>query len=65
MYIDNVKVIKTMNTANVLLERGNKIVHIDRDKNNKDYLIFLFDKTDKLLTDLNEVTKLEQQQLHR
>ena len=37
------KVIRNYNDANKLLALGHKILKIDRDRNNRDYLIFLFE----------------------
>ena len=45
-------VVKSMRDANKMLELGNQIKHIDRDINNRKYLIFLFYKTDKSIKDL-------------
>ena len=50
-------VVKSMRDANKMLELGNQIKHIDRDINNRKYLIFLFYKTDKSINDLNNITK--------
>ena len=50
-------VIRSMRDANKMLELGNQIKHIDRDINNRKYLIFLFYKTDKSINDLNNITK--------
>ena len=49
-------VIRSMRDANKMLELGNQIKHIDRDINNRKYLIFLFYKTDKSIKDLENIT---------
>ena len=50
-------VVRSMTDANKMLDLGNQIKHIDRDINNRKYLIFLFYKTDKSINDLNNITK--------
>lgn len=49
-------VVRSMTDANKMLDLGNQIKHIDRDINNRKYLIFLFYKTDKSINDLNNIT---------
>ena len=48
-----IKVIRSMTDANKLLEMGNSIIKIDRDKSNRSFLIFLFNNTKKLNDDLD------------
>ena len=55
--MDDCIVVKSMRDANKMLDLGNQIKHIDRDINNRKYLIFLFYKTDKSINDLNNITK--------
>ena len=50
-------VVKSMRDANKMLDLRNHIKHIDRDINNRKYLIFLFYKTDKSIKDLENITK--------
>jgi hypothetical protein len=50
-------VIRSMTDANKLIEMGNQMVMIDRDRNNRSYLIFLFYNTEKLKNDLEIITK--------
>lgn len=50
-------VVRSMTDANKMLDLGNQMKHIDRDINNRKYLIFLFYKTDKSINDLNNITK--------
>ena len=50
------QVIKGMTDANRLLKRGNTIVKIDRDKNDRSKLIFIFGNTEKLQNDLKEIS---------
>ena len=54
--MDDCIVVKSMRDANKMLELGNQIKHIDRDINNRRYLIFLFYKTDKSVKDLENIT---------
>ena len=54
--MDDCIVVKSMRDANKMLELGNQIKHIDRDINNRKYLIFLFYKTDKSINDLENIT---------
>lgn len=54
--MDDCIVIRSMRDANKMLELGNQIKHIDRDINNRKYLIFLFYKTDKSIKDLENIT---------
>ena len=49
-------VVKSMRDANKMLDLGNQIKHIDRDINNRKYLIFLFYKTAKSIKDLENIT---------
>ena len=51
------KVIRNYNDANKLLALGHKILKIDRDRNNRDYLIFLFENNDKINKDLENTNK--------
>ena len=50
------QVIKGMTDANRLLKRGNTIVKIDRDKNDRSKLIFIFLNSVKLQNDLKEIS---------
>lgn len=58
--MNNIKVIRNYNDANKLLSKGHKLIKIDRDYNNRKYLIFLFEKDKTLLSDLDEITKERQ-----
>ena len=49
------KVIRNYSDANKLLALGHKILKIDRDRNNRDYLVFLFEKDDTIDKDLNNI----------
>lgn len=51
------KVIRNYNDANKLLVLGHKILKIDRDRNNRDYLIFLFENNDTIDKDLDNINK--------
>ena len=53
------QVIKGMTDANRLLKRGFTIVKIDRDKNDRSKLIFIFENTEKLQNDLKEISDRE------
>lgn len=50
------KVIRNYNDANKLLELGHKIIKIDRDIRNRDFLIFIFESNEKLIKDLKDIT---------
>jgi hypothetical protein len=52
-----IQVIKSMNDANKLLDLGHQIKKIDRDRENRDYLIFLFWNSEKLQQDLKIISK--------
>ena len=52
----NVQVIKSMTDANRLLDRGNHIIKIDRDRNDRSKLIFIFLNSVKLQNDLKEIS---------
>jgi hypothetical protein len=53
----NVQVIKSMNDANKLLNLGHQIKKIDRDRANREFLIFLFWNNEKLQEDLKNISK--------
>ena len=46
-----------MTDANKLIKLGNTLMEIDRDRNNRKYLIFLFENTKKLNADLKKLTR--------
>jgi chemotaxis protein CheY-P-specific phosphatase CheC len=50
------KVIRSMTDANKMLDKGHKIIGIDRDIQNRSFLVFIFEKTDKLMEDLKAIT---------
>lgn len=50
-------VIKSMIDANKLIKLGNPLLEIDRNKFDRNYLIFLFEDTDKFRKDLMSLTK--------
>lgn len=54
-----IKIIRNYNDANKLIERGHKIIKIDRDNRNRNYLIFIFEETDKLMSDLKDITPIK------
>ena len=56
--MSKVQVVKSFNDANVLLEKGYKMLKRERDRNNRDYLIFIFEYSDKLRKDLKELEKV-------
>ena len=58
-------VVKSMRDANKMLALGNQIKHIDRDINNRKYLIFLFYKTDKSIKDLENITLKNKRQYNK
>ena len=56
--MSKVQVVKSFNDANVLLEKGYRMIKIDRDRNNREYLIFIFEYSDELRKDLKELEKV-------
>ena len=58
--MDNIKVIRNYNDANKLLDKGHKLIKIDRDYNNRKYMIFIFELDNTLLNDLDMITKERQ-----
>lgn len=52
-----VQVIKSMNDANKLLDLGYQMKKIDRDRENREYLIFLFKNSEQLQQDLKIISK--------
>lgn len=50
------QVIRNYLDANKLLQKGHKIISIDRDINNRRYLIFIFENSEQLQSDLKEIT---------
>ena len=51
------KVIRSMTDANKLIDMGNQLLRIDRNRFDRNYLIFLFEDTKKLNKDLNSLEK--------
>lgn len=56
--MSKVQVVRSFNDANVLLEKGYRIIKIDRDRNNREYLIFIFEYSEELRRDLKELEKV-------
>lgn len=54
----SIQVIRNMNDANVLLGKGHKIIYISQDRNKK-YLLFHFENSETLQTDLKEITPVK------
>jgi len=52
-----VQVIKTMTDANKLLDLGHLMKKVDRDRDNRDFLIFIFWNSEKLQSDLKNISK--------
>jgi hypothetical protein len=52
-----IQVIKSMNDANKLLDLGHQMKKIDRDREKRDYLIFLFKNSEKLQLDLKLISR--------
>jgi hypothetical protein len=52
-----IQVIKSMTDANKLLDLGHQIKKIDRDRENRNYLIFLFRNNERLQQDLKIISK--------
>lgn len=55
-YMKPMQVIRNYNDANILLDKGHKIIRIDRDARNRKYLIFYFSNNKQLQSDLAEIT---------
>lgn len=53
----NIRVIKSMKDANKLINLGNHLLGMDRDRNNRRYLVFLFEDTEKFRIDLKSISK--------
>lgn len=53
-----IKVVRSFNDANVLLEKGYKMIKIDRDKNNRKFLVFIFEYSEELIRELKELEKI-------
>lgn len=53
----NTKVIYSPSIARQLLHKGNQIIDIKPNKQNKRETIFVFECTDKLLEDLTSITR--------
>ncbi|QEZ67750.1 hypothetical protein D4A35_01920 [Paraclostridium bifermentans] len=54
--MDNkLKLVRNFMHANELLDMGHKLVRIDRDKNNKSFMIFLFEFNDTIIEDLKSL----------
>ena len=51
------KVVRNYNDANKLLQKGYTIKKIDRDRNNRDFLIFLFEDNERITKDLENLNK--------
>lgn len=53
------KVIRNYNDANRLIDMGHAMKKIDRDRRNREFLIFLFEESDELLRDLEAITPVK------
>lgn len=51
------QIIRNYMDANLLIHMGNQCKGIDKNKKDNKYLIFFFDKTPKLVDDLNILTQ--------
>ncbi|CEQ26781.1 hypothetical protein [Paraclostridium sordellii] len=49
------KLVRNFMHANELLDMGYRLVRIDRDKNNKSFMIFLFEFNDTIVEDLKSL----------
>lgn len=56
--MSKVQVVRSFNDANVLLKKGYRMIKIDRDKNSREYLIFIFEYSDELRKELKELEKV-------
>ena len=50
-------VCKSISLANYLISNGSNIIRIDKDKDNKNYLVFLFEKNELLNSNLKNWNK--------
>ena len=50
-------VCKSITLANYLIENGSNILRVDKDKNNKNYLVFIFKQDDLLEINLKKFKK--------
>lgn len=53
------KVIRNYNDANKLIDMGYEVKKIDRDRRDREFLIFLFEESDELLSDLKAITPVK------
>lgn len=49
------KCVRNFLHANRLLDLGHKLVRIDRDKRNRNYMIFLFESNETIIEDLKKM----------
>lgn len=54
--IKTTQVIRSYIDANKLLDKGYEIQAIDRDRKNRNYLIFIFKNSNELQNDLTKIT---------
>lgn len=54
--MSNTKVVRNYNDANVLIEKGYKLLKIDRNKNDRRYLIFIFEYSEELIQELRDLS---------
>ncbi|MBE6066194.1 MAG: hypothetical protein E7211_00620 [Clostridium lundense] len=54
--IKTTQIIRSYTDANKLIAKGYEMLKIDRDKNNRTYLIFIFKNSDELQDDLRKIT---------
>lgn len=53
------KIVKTWQDANILLDKGYTIKHIDRDKFNRERLIFWFKYDEGIDEELDNISKMK------
>lgn len=53
------KIVKTWQDANILMDKGYKIKHIDRDKFNRERLIFWFYYEEGIDEELNRISEIK------
>lgn len=58
----DIKKIFSLKVANHLIKMGNEIIDYEINLQNPKFKIFIFKKTDKLINDLTEFTKLNREQ---
>lgn len=51
------KLVRNFMHANALLDMGHKLIRIDRDKNDRSFMVFLFEANNTIISDLRKLNK--------